>query len=871
MEPQIGKKEIMCNQIQVRNLDYIQSFGVLLVIDKSFKILQVSENVEKWFGVGVNQLLNQKIDKIPINFILSDILTFLSVRDNREVNSWVNVNQEINSEVYIREEELYFILEYIFIPKDEIATNIQTMHSQIFGLSNKLPFFKNFSQVCQFFAEKIKNTLGFDKVLIYQFLADANGKVIAEAKKEGMENYLGFHFPKSDIPPQVRSLFLKNPLRYIHDSQQEAIPIIPSINPLTNKPLDLSFCLLKGVLPIHQQYVNNMHIRTSISHAIKVEGKLWGLISCHHTEPKYFSYKNSLILGHFAYLLSNECLLNNFREISLINEQLERLSEVIKKLTHEDLKIHEAFLEKNSMVLSLVNATGGALYFDGQLTLVGKTPSTQEIEHLLNWLSINNSETIFHTESLSTIIPEAKNYKEAASGIIAASLGSPNYLLWFRPEQLTSLCWGGNPHELDEPSNYLAEIKPRHSFRLWREEIVGCSNKWTPNELGIVEHFIKGITQSFLSLFYLKRMIAEANLLKIQIAADKASEGILILDQAGNVEWMNSRLIHLFGKNCLDEVLLPLVSLLDTHSQSILESVKRSIMLKEKISLEIILQDRCLLFALSPFKNFDSDEVKLIGIASDITEINMITKEIETKAEALQIANKLLKELNKKKDQFIRMAAHDLRHPISSILMAVSFIDNTQKNDDVKNFQKMINIITNQSTAMLDLLNDILNENLLQSGQFTINKQTVDIKNFVQEICDFHSLIAAKKNIQIELEENINQKLCNLDKIKIKQVIDNFLSNAIKFSPQNSTIKVVCLTTATDLKIEVHDQGPGIPIKNYDKIFEQAANIITKPRGEEAHSLGLSICKQIIRAHQGEIGVHSKADMDTVFYFNVKI
>jgi len=874
MKTPIEEKELICNKMQVQNLDYIQSFGVLLVIDKDLKILQVSENVKEWLGIEASQLLNQKIDKVPINYFISDVLAFLSSKDKNGENSWVNSNEEANYEVSIQEEELYFVLQYIFIPKLETATDFKTLFNETFTLSHKRSPLKTFSQVCQSFAAKIKSALGFDKVLIYQFLENQNGEgeVIAEAKEEKMEEYFGFHFPRSDIPPQVRDLYLKNPLRYIYDSQEEPVPIIPAINPLTQKPLNLSFCILKGVLPVHRDYINNMHIRTSTSHAIKVQGKLWGLISCHNIQPKFLSHRNCLALAHFSYLFSNECLINHIMEASLIKEQLDILSEVIEKLTRKDRSIHEAFLEKNSVVLSLVNATGGALYFDGQLSLAGKTPRRQEIERLVEWLSENQNENIFHTDFLSKNFPEAESYKNIASGMIAASLGKPNYIFWFRPEQIGLINWGGNPRESIEvlPN---AQVKPRQSFRLWREEITGYCKKWSASELETVALLIQKITQSFLSQYHLKKIIAESDLLKIQIGADKASEGILILDETGKIEWMNSMLIHLFGKNSLDEVLLPLIFLLESQSQSesIIESIKTAIKSKEKISLEISLKERCLLFVLSTFKNFDTDEIKFIGIASDITEINRITKEIKTKAEALQVANQLLSERNKEKDQFIRMAAHDLRHPISSISMAVSIIENSKKNDDDAVSKKMVDIITNQSKAMLDLLNDILNENLLQSGLFTINKQKVNIKDFIEEICEFHMLVASKNHIQIQIEEKFSQPICNIDKIKIKQVIDNFLSNAIKFSPPNSVIKLVCLTTETNLRVEVQDQGSGIPVKDREKIFDQVAKLVSKPTGQETHGLGLSICKQIIRAHKGEIGVYSLSDTGAVFYFDVKI
>ncbi len=234
------------------------------------------------------------------------------------------------------------------------------------------------------------------------------------------------------------------------------------------------------------------------------------------------------------------------------------------------------------------------------------------------------------------------------------------------------------------------------------------------------------------------------------------------------------------------------------------------------------------------------------------------------KAQALQVANQHLIELSKEKDQFIRMAAHDLRNPLSTISMAATVLE-TQKKEG-KNFDKMVNIISNQSKSMLELLNDILNANLIQSGQFVINKQPVDIQKFIEEVCEFHRLIASKKNIEIQLVEKISQPISNIDKIKIRQVIDNFLSNAIKFSPPNTIVKVICTTTPTDLKVEVKDQGPGFPLENKETIFEQSA----RNSAGEAHGLGLVICKQIIRAYEGEIGISPQEGKGTTFYFDVK-
>src|SRR4029077_11509908 len=135
--------------------------------------------------------------------------------------------------------------------------------------------------------EGVKRVTGFDRVMFYRFDEVGDGSVDAEAVAPGLEPYLGLHYPASDIPQQARRLYLENRLRIIADARGKPARIVPTLRPDTGAPLDLRFAVLRSVSPIHLEYMANMGLRASMSIALVVRDRLWGLISCaNHTGPR---------------------------------------------------------------------------------------------------------------------------------------------------------------------------------------------------------------------------------------------------------------------------------------------------------------------------------------------------------------------------------------------------------------------------------------------------------------------------------------------------------------------------------------------------------------------------------------------------------
>ncbi len=152
----------------------------------------------------------------------------------------------------------------------------------------RVQYAKDVSSFLQSAVEEVRAATGFDRVMIYRFQEDESGVVIAEDKVSELEPYLGQHYPASDIPKQARDLYLKNQIRMIPDARYAPLPIAPALNPITGRPLDLTFSVLRWVSPVHLEYLANMGVAASTSLSLAIGGRLWGLIACHHRTPRIF-------------------------------------------------------------------------------------------------------------------------------------------------------------------------------------------------------------------------------------------------------------------------------------------------------------------------------------------------------------------------------------------------------------------------------------------------------------------------------------------------------------------------------------------------------------------------------------------------------
>jgi len=254
------------------------------------------------------------------------------------------------------------------------------------------------------------------------------------------------------------------------------------------------------------------------------------------------------------------------------------------------------------------------------------------------------------------------------------------------------------------------------------------------------------------------------------------------------------------------------------------------------------------------------------------TELAEANKQLLLMHKEMEVKNAQLEKLNEDKSKFLRMAAHDLRNPISAILTSSSFLTDLLEEKVDESELEFLNLITRSGEFVLQLLNELLDLEVIESGHLELNREMSDFIEIVKNNVILNKVIADKKNIKLTFENDIESLQANVDKVKIEQVLNNLISNAIKFSHAGSDIKVNLTTKNSDVQISVVDKGQGIPEKEMDKLFKPFGKTSVRGTGgEESTGLGLSIAKKIVEAHTGKIWVESEVNKGSTFYFQIPI
>jgi len=503
----------------------IQPHGLLLVLkEPELTILQVSNNTESFFGVEAESLLNKNLKLIlPLAQItlLQERLKqthnkiFYSFRFSQENQG---VLKHFNGLIHRNNNILILEIEPI-IPEPE-NSGID-YYDQVKTSLLKIKSATNFQETSQLVVQEVRSLTGFDRVMMYRFEPDGSGIVIAEEKPDDWESYYDLHFPTIDIPPLTRKILSETKFRLNVDINRKPIELIPPNYPLTNKPVDLSFAILRSVSPCFVEYGNNMGLVASMVMCLMDEQELWGLIVCHHSLPKYVAVETRKYCECLGQIMSLELVKIKKQEIYTYREKVKaiqsQIQEHLKQISYQEnqdktansascilpflgekseqkqqeegnFKSMSAILEANGKnILELVKASGGVICFDNDIVLIGETPTKTEVKELITWFLNNFTQEIFSISSLSKLYPAAKNFSDKASGLLVISiiLNQTSYhLLWFRPEVIQTINWGGDPKPsvLVNPDGSM-RLCPRNSFELWKETVRGKSLPWQDVEI----------------------------------------------------------------------------------------------------------------------------------------------------------------------------------------------------------------------------------------------------------------------------------------------------------------------------------------------------------------------------------------------------
>jgi len=462
----------------------IQPHGFMLVFDEGRGcVVQASENVQDWLGLPASELIGLPFEQLFEHAaVLQGRLQGLALEDPNpfhlgNVRFAIGQERSLAVAMMVHRHDLVLIAE--FEPASDAIAAYGNFYPLVRSFVARLQDADNVDELCRHAVQEMKRITGFGRVKAYRFDAEGNGLVLAEEADEGYPCYLGLCFPASDIPPQARALYRANRIRVIEDAHYTPSPLYPAQNPLTERPLDLSFAVLRSVSPVHLQYMRNMGTLASMSVSIVVRGELWGLISCHDLHPRGVGFQTRTACEMLGSVLSLQI---ESREARDRTEHLlslrQHIVQMLSAMADRD-SISGGLLAEPETFLGFAKASGAAIISAARCDLVGETPPQAQVTALVHWLSQHSGITVFHSDNVGRDIDELPELARHAAGVLAVAISQihSHYLVWFKPEQARTVEWAGRSEKAIDPSGSLS---PRHSFERWQQTVRGYASPWDP-------------------------------------------------------------------------------------------------------------------------------------------------------------------------------------------------------------------------------------------------------------------------------------------------------------------------------------------------------------------------------------------------------
>ncbi|HSE40251.1 MAG TPA: response regulator [Acidobacteriota bacterium] len=269
------------------------------------------------------------------------------------------------------------------------------------------------------------------------------------------------------------------------------------------------------------------------------------------------------------------------------------------------------------------------------------------------------------------------------------------------------------------------------------------------------------------------------------------------------------------------------------------------------------------------------DQSEDIVAALKLGANDYVTKPLDFPVVLARVQTQLaLKRLSKLKDDFLRIASHDLKNPLTVVLGTVKMVQRhvPPGSTMTPEAHELLSKITKRSVEMQNIIEDFLDFQALQDGRFSLNKAAVSLNDIAHDAKDSNYEYAHSKDVELVLELNPELPQLKADYARLTQVVRNFVSNAIKFGPRGSRVVIRTKTDTDCVVLEVSDSGVGLTDEDMVKVFDQYAKLSNKPTGgEKSSGLGLSIAKQMVDLHGGKIGVYNNQGGGATFWFSLPL
>ena len=537
--PAFGKADLLnCEREQIHLAGSVQPHGALLLVRESDnEIIQVSENAAGFLGLDSNPI-GQSLEQIPGDLAerlrphfadpLHEIIRGIRCNVGRGRRAFdCLIHRPLGGGLIIELERAG--------PAVELSHHLERALQAIMAAST-------LHALCDDAARIFKNLTGYDRVMIYRFDDEGHGEVLSEAKEPALEPFLGTRYPASDIPQIARRLYERNRVRVLRDVEYTPAALTPPLSPITGDHLDMSLCFLRSISPIHVQYLKNMGVCGTLVVSLLVNGRLWGLVSCHHYVPRFMHFEERAVCELLAEAVSTRiAALESFVQAQA-EFSVRRLEQQMIRVISKEGDWRNALFDRSTTLLEPLGATGAALLFEGEVRTAGEVPSTSALREIGQWLDRQPRSGLIATAAFGKDAPRFVAQTPIASGLLAVPVSAMpgEYLIWLRPERVRTVTWGGNPFEPHLVSDDPATLSPRRSFAQWHQLVEGTSEPWGPADLATARLIGDTVTDVVIQFRSVRSLIAEDQVDQVRRQVQQSGNPVVITDPDGLILQINS-------------------------------------------------------------------------------------------------------------------------------------------------------------------------------------------------------------------------------------------------------------------------------------------------------------------------------------------
>lgn len=475
-----------CDREPIHHIASIQDFGALIAVDTKWTVTHLSANCAEMLGAETPPELGQALDRCFTKATISTLQSALSkIVEDDSVERLFGVDLAGDGQLFdcaIHPTGRTIVIEFEPHAKAQFQDHLLAITPAMSQLSNA----QNTGALCDMAAKLVRELLGYDRVMIYRFHSDDSGEVVAEDKRDDLDTYLGLRYPKTDIPQQARSLFLRNRFRIIADMGREAVPIYAA-KALRDEPLDLSMGVLRSHSLMHVKYMQNMGVGASLAISIVRHGKLWGMITCHHYSPRSVPYSLRSVAEMLSYMFS----MTLDRLLIAGSEALRARTQALHQLLMQRLADGGSFTDNLDSFATglgeLIPHNGTSVLIHDEYKSHGDSPSKEQFLALVPALCTAPDSPVLAASNLSDHIPEASSFTDVAAGALILPISRPprDYLVLWRKPLTQTVRWAGNPAKAISPTS--DRLEPRSSFAAWAQTVEGHSEQWSDDDIAMAE------------------------------------------------------------------------------------------------------------------------------------------------------------------------------------------------------------------------------------------------------------------------------------------------------------------------------------------------------------------------------------------------